>query len=168
MIGLGLVLVLAAAPAAPPEVRIRGEVREVKSGASIRPALFNEHGSFVLQARRPGLGVELVRLVGATVEVVGREADGGADVEVDGYRLLSVGSGRVPRVGTLARLTTEDGEQLLFVDAQGRADPLPDSWVPRLKDYVGAKLWILGRREGLRFLPTRFQILRAAPEEAGP
>lgn len=157
----------------PYEVEVRGEIRTVKVGPTTRAALITEDETYVLAARRPGLDEELHNLEGATIQVHGyRDASlrpPGVDVLVEDYEIVDVGDGRVPRIGQLATLTRGEEILLLFVDAAGRADVLPESWKKRMTEHVGAKMWILGRRgDDGAFTPTRFRILRSGASQATP
>jgi len=166
-------LTLALAAEGPYEAEIVGEIRVVKVGPSTRAALLADDATHVLAARRPGLAEELKNLEGARVEVMGyRDASlrpPGVDFLVEAYEILDVGDGRVPRIGRLAVLDLEGEVRLLFVDEAGKADLLPVSWKKRMLEHVGAKMWILGRRDDHgAFTPTRFRILRSSAARATP
>ncbi|NJK90118.1 MAG: hypothetical protein HC923_12520 [Myxococcales bacterium] len=153
----------------PIEVEMKGVLQTVKDGPSTRAVLkINDDETLVLASRRKDLEEELKNASGATVVIEGHRAKAllppGVDLIVEDYRILDVGDGQVPRLGQLAVFDAPEGQRLLFVDETGRADLLPESWNKRMMNEVGARLWILGRRDGRTFVPVRFRILRARAE----
>ncbi|MEZ4271067.1 MAG: hypothetical protein R3C68_06435 [Myxococcota bacterium] len=104
--------------------------------------------------------VELAQLQSATVAVTGL-AEGKTFV-VKAYRIVDLGKGVVPWVGELTQQATGG---LAIMDGQG--EPIVLSLPPRssrrLRQSVGAKLWVHGRKllsGELKVL--RYGILRAA------
>ena len=99
------------------------------------------------------LCAELVHLQSARVEVLGRFNE--ARFRVEGYRILDVGGGGRPMVGTLVRLG--NGVGLRDGDA---GSILPLSAAPRSKarllDNVNNKVWLLGKK----LVSGELQVLR--------
>jgi hypothetical protein len=100
------------------------------------------------------LAPELRRLSGATVQVIGTEAERGPgkSLDVQDYEVLSI-DGERPAVGIL--LHTKGGMSLA-----GR-DTLELTSVPEaLRGKAGAKVWIVGPRAGTKLQLQSFGILR--------
>lgn len=167
-----LVLLLTMGTASDLNVELKGEVRVMKAGPTTRSVLESGGKNYVLTTYDPHTAEELRRLGGAVIRVQGVKSEAslppGDQLLVRSYRIMDVGDGRIPEVGTVARMAGSD--QLLFVQDSGLAHRLPDSWSRRMKKLVGAKLWLLGEVTDDRMRPIRFQVLRSppSPEEEEP
>jgi len=89
---------------------------------------------------------DVQNLIGAEVRIWGKPVANQPPppprgIEVTGYEILSVG-GAVPVVGTLI----EDGGTFYVVSDTDRLvlDPVPEN----LRNVAGAKIWVVGRRDG--------------------
>lgn len=161
-------------PAALPErVTIAGKVREVGGGvggASKVLLVLEDNHQVELHPASAGDEVELQRLAGARVRVIGVRGDplipAGDHVRVDRYEILDVGGGITPRIGRIAELTLDGKVRLLFAGEDGVAELLPESWNLKMKRHVGAKLWVAGNRSEVKgeLTPSRFAILRPVPK----
>lgn len=167
------------APAAKPKaLELEGKVREVTGGPAGRtqPVLMVEAEGqateWVLHGADEELASELRRLAGTKVRVSGFTQDPrvprGQHLWVQRYSLLEIASGAVPRVGSLATLSLDGKERLLFVDDQGAAELLPEGWSRKMKTQAGARVWMVGEKNGDAFTPQRFAILRAPKRGAQP
>ena len=97
---------------------------------------------------------ELRRLSGAAVRVIGARRGKLGDLDVESYEVLEV-DGEVPQVGTLR---TRDGTLMLAGrDTVQLANP-PEE----LREKEGAKVWIVGPREGERLTVQSYGIIREA------
>lgn len=164
-----LVLALLASPLAAlaQDVRV-GTVREVVGGPGSRAELSAEDGkTYVLRGLTGDLDEELRRLAGTKVKLSGAlEPD--SRFAVHRYDILDVGGGLVPRLGVIAELTMGEAKRLLFVDDAGVATFLPNGFTAKLKDQVGARVWVVGTMKSDKLQVTRFGILRSAkPKEEG-
>lgn len=109
------------------------------------------------------LAEEVAQLQSMKVEVVGQLEDG--KLVVKDYRIVDVGGGGKPLVGVLVmageRLALRDGEAdaiVLNINPRGLA---------RLRDQIGAKVWVLGDKLVSGELKVaRYGILRGAPKKA--
>lgn len=145
-----------------------GTVREVVGGPSSRAELAAEDGqTYVLRGRSADDDVELRRLAGVKVRVHGL-LEPSSRVAVDRFDILDIGGGVVPRLGTLAALAGE--ARLLFVADDGQATFLPAGFTAKLKDQVGARVWLVGTQRGEKLQVSRFAVLRPgrAPASASP
>jgi hypothetical protein len=166
-----------AVPAPLPEERVLvGKVREVAGPGDQAMAMLDPDdasGEWTLHPQDPEDRQELVRLAGTRVRLRGVVGDPrlerGRHLLVRRYQLLEVAGKEAPRLGQLASLEVGGKERLLFVGEDGVADLLPEGWGRKMKQHVGAKLWMVGERKGAAFQPLRFGILRPrreAPEAA--
>ncbi len=125
-----------------------------------------------IQLRGELLG-ELGRLGSIKVEVIGQLRDDG--LAVTRYRIVDIGGGVVPMVGTL--VATETG--LGLNDGKGKPVPLslPARAKQRLMAQIGAKVWVHGKSlVSGEIKVRRFGVLKDAPKieppaddvEAGP
>lgn len=154
----------------PVSVTLEGEVREIGGGVGGSPRAqlkLDDQSTLVLHGRTPPDSDELRRLAGIRVRIVGVKGDPTlprSDVRVAQYEILDVGGKVVPRIGSLALAKLDEGPRLLFVDEQGQAEVLPETWLKKMEPHVGAKLWVIGSssRPG-RLTPSRFGILRPGP-----
>lgn len=85
---------------------------------------------------------ELQRLQSTTVEVLGQHR--GDVFEVQDYRIVDVGGGARPLVGTIVRV----GEDLALRDGEGAPIPLalPSRSKERLLKAVQGKVWVFGEK----------------------
>lgn len=150
----------------PKPIELVGEVKEVSGGAGTsRALLLIEGGEYQLHGLANPSRNELVRLSGAKVRVYGITGDPriprGKHVLVERYEIVDVGGGVAPRVGRIAKLEMNGATRLLFVDESGVADLLPAGWGKKMMQHVGAKVWMVGSRNGKGFQPQRFAILKS-------
>jgi hypothetical protein len=170
---LALLLALSAhAPATPKPkaIELFGEVKEASGGpGGSRALLLVEGGEYQLHALADPSVNELKRLAGAKVRIFGVTGDPriprGKHVLVERYEIADVGNGVVPRIGRIAKLELDGRTRLLFVDESGTADFLPEGWGKKMMQHVGAKVWMVGSRNGKDFQPERFAILRSTEGE---
>lgn len=153
----------------PKAVALVGQVRASSGGPGGRARVLlvtKNAEEFELHATSPADHAELERLAGVKVEVSGVRGDPrlprGRHVMVDRYEIKDVGSGVVPELGTIASLEVDGEPRLLFVNHRGQAALLPEGWARKMRRHVGAKIWMVGKRDGSKLKPTRFAILRAA------
>jgi hypothetical protein len=143
-----------------------GTVREVAGGPGPRAELAAEDGQrYVLRGRTPDDDAELRRLAGVKVRLFGA-SEPSQRFAVDHFEILDVGGGVVPVLGTIAALEGE--ARLLFVDERGRAAFLPAGFASKLKDQVGAKVWVVAKPSGDKLAVSRFAILRPGPGPRAP
>ena len=111
--------------------------------------------------------MQLRRHPGVKVRVPGL-LEPSSRVAVDRFDILDIGGGVVPRLGTLAALAGE--ARLLFVADDGQATFLPAGFTAKLKDQVGARVWLVGTQRGEKLQVSRFAVLRPgrAPASASP
>ena len=154
----------------PKPVTLVGQVRSAAGGAAGRARVLlvtKNAEEFELHTAARADGDELERLAGVKVEVRGVRNDPrlprGRHVMVEGYEIVDVGNGVVPELGTIASLDMNGAPRLIFVNRKGQAALLPAGWAKKMQRHVGAKIWMVGKRDGERLRPTRFAILRAAP-----
>lgn len=150
------VLAIWLALAADPEGMV-GKVRV--SGSGPRPTVSVVVGEKVVLLQGAFLD-ELQRLQSTTVEVLGNHR--GDLFEVADYRIIDVGGGTRPIVGTLVRV----GEDLALRDGAGAPIPLtlPSRSKERLSKSIQAKVWVSGTKLVSGQLKVlRYGILRDAP-----
>jgi hypothetical protein len=170
---LVLLLSLSAhAPATPkPEpVELVGEVKEIGGGPDgSRALLVAEGGDYQLHGAADPADAELVRLAGAKIRIFGFTGDprlpSGRHVRVERYEIVDVGGGVVPEMGHIAKIELGGRTRLLFVSQSGIADLLPEGWGKKMMQHVGAKVWMVGSRQGKEFSPQRFAILKSMEGE---
>lgn len=111
---------------------------------------------------------ELGHLSGSKVEILGHWD--GVNMRVEGYRIVDVGQGAKPLVGTLVNLPGGAGSLAL---ADGEGEPVPLSLnagsLEHLQTQLGAKIWVFGKKllsGELRV--ARFGILREPVGRAAP
>lgn len=155
----------------PKDVSLSGQVRAASGGHGGRARVLlvtRNAEEFELHATSKADHAELERLAGVQVRVRGVQGDPrlphGRHVMVEGYDILDVGKGIVPVLGTIASLEEGGKARLLFVGEDGQAALLPAGWARKMQRHVGAKVWMVGKTEGGHIKPSRFAILRAAPE----
>jgi hypothetical protein len=160
---------------APTAVEIVGKVREQKGGSGPKneALLTLDDGSeVVLHGRDESEDNELMRLAGVRVKVNGIKGDPllprGNHVRAFRYAIVDVGGGVAPRVGRIAEIELDGKGRLLFVDDEGRAETLPESFRPKLGQHVGAKVWVVGTAQKSELTPARFAILRPGPKSKEP
>lgn len=152
----------------PKSVELVGEVREVSGGpmGRSRAVLLADGEQYTMHGIDSATAEELTRLSGVRIKAFGLLNDPrlprGHHVLVQRYAIVDVGKGVVPRIGVIATITVDGKDRLIFVDDEGRADPLPKGWGKKMKRHVGAKIWLVGSGEGASFKPRRFSILRGA------
>lgn len=145
------------------DVRV-GTVREVVGGPSSRAELVAEDGlTYLLMGKTVDDEAELKRLAGVKVRLGGVAAASNKFL-VERFEILDIGGGVVPKLGVIAELGPD--RRLLFVDETGQAAFLPAGFTSKLKDQVGARVWVVGKPRGDRLQVSRFAILR--PRAAGP
>lgn len=170
---LALLLSLSAhAPSMPkPEpIELVGEVKEIGAGPDgSRALLVSESGDYQLHGSAEPADAELVRLAGAKIRVYGITGDprlpSGKHVRVERYEIVDVGGGVVPQIGHIAKIELGGRTRLLFVSEGGIADLLPEGWGKKMMQHVGAKIWMVGSRQGKEFSPQRFAILKSMEGE---
>jgi hypothetical protein len=172
IVPLALVLSLAShGPSPKPQaIELFGEVKEVSGGAGgSRALLLVEGGEYQLHGGADPSENELKRLAGAKVRIYGMTGDPriprGKHVLVERYEIVDVGGGVAPRMGHIAKLELEGGTRLLFVDAAGNAELLPQGWGKKMMQHVGAKIWLVGSRDKKELKPERFAILKSTEGE---
>ena len=106
---------------------------------------------------------ELARTQSFQVEVSGSIEDG--KLMVSEYRILDIGGGKKPIVGTVVAIKNEVALQ------DGGGQPIVLSLSPRgkkrLRDNVGAKIWVAGDLQVSGQLKVgRYGVLRKAPKRA--
>ena len=154
----------------PQPIELFGEVKEASGGAGgSRALLMVEGGEYQLHAAVTPSENELKRLSGAKVRIFGITGDPriprGKHVLVERYEIVDVGGGVVPRIGQIAKIEIGGDTRLLFVDAAGTADLLPEGWGKKMMQHVGAKVWMVGSKNGKDFQPQRFAILKTTEVE---
>lgn len=138
-----------------------GTIREVVGGPSSRAELACEDGqTYVLIGKTAEDEAELKRLAGVKVRL-GGVAAASTRFMVDHFEILDIGGGVVPKLGVIAELAGD--KRLLFVDEAGNAAFLPPGFTSKLKDQVGAKVWMVGASRGDRLQVSRFAVLRPRP-----
>jgi hypothetical protein len=143
-----------AAPDASDDTTATGVVRVVGADP-ITTVVLDSAGSHV--ALRGSLEVEVARLVGATVRVRGRPVPNAPPtppraVEVSDYDVLSI-NGATPVVGIL-RLG-DDAPRI-----EGDSTVLLAFTPPGLLSLAGAKVWVVGRREGGWLVVQGYGVIR--------
>jgi hypothetical protein len=138
---------------------LAGDVRLTRAVGAPLVSVVTQSGAVEL---RGDLAAEVGRLQSAKVEVVGTLDVEGKRLTVSLYRILDVGGTR-PLVGTLIEVA--DG--LALKDGEGT--PIPLSLQPRtlerLREAVGAKLWVAGKKLLSGQLQVqRYGILRDPPK----
>ena len=145
-----------------------GTVREVVGGPRSRAELAGDDGNtYVLRGISEGLDEELRRLAGVKVKLMG-VTDSSGRLAVDRYDILDVGGGLVPRVGVIAQLPMGGEKRLIFVDDAGNADFLPNTFTAKLKDSIGARVWLVGTTKNDKLQVSRFAILRLGNRSESP
>jgi hypothetical protein len=154
---------------APVKIVAVGKVREVLSGEGGKPQAvlqLDDKSELVLHGREPTDDIELIHLAGVRVRMNVVRGDQmlprGNHVRVDSYEILDIGGGVVPRIGVIAAFEMNGKQRLLFVDDLGRADLLPEGWSAKMSKHVGSRAWVVGTKEKVELIPTRFAILRPA------
>lgn len=174
---LGLLMTLAAqAPSVDSGARaleLTGTIREAAGGigGKARALLKTDDGkSFEVHGSTDTRQEELRRLSSVKVKLWGVTGDpripAGDHLLVERYEILDVGGGVVPRVGKIALLSMNGKEHLIFVDKSGHADLLPSGWSKKMKQHVGAKVWMVGTGSGAKFKPTKFSVLKTRTSSA--
>lgn len=167
MIALALLLTVAAP--ADLRVEVQGQVREAKVGPTTQAVLLADDKQYRLRTYDPGVREELLRLSGAVIKVVALKQEAslppGNELLVQRYEIVQVADGEVPQLGTLARMA--DTGVLLFVDDQGVARRLPESWNRKMARLVGARMWVVGEAQDGLLQPTRFKVLRSPRNDGG-
>ncbi len=111
---------------------------------------------------------ELAHVHGMVVEIVGsmqKVQQDGRDFQVMRYRIIDIGTGARPLVGTLINVLGD------FALRDGEGTPIPLSVSPRtarrLSRLVGAKVWIYGKRllSG-EIKVSRYGVLRRPPPQS--
>lgn len=160
-----LALALASSPALAEET-LTGTVREVVGGPGPRAELAADDGkTYVLRGADEGASDELRRLAGIKVKLSGTPEPSERFL-VSRYELLDVGGGLTPRLGVIAELAMGADRRLLFVDDAGVASFLPNGFTAKLKDQVGARVWVVGNLKNDKLQITRFGILRPGKARA--
>jgi hypothetical protein len=111
------------------------------------------------------LSDEVAQLQSLKVEVVGITKDAG--LEVKDYRIIDVGGGVKPMVGSLEK----SGERLMLRDGDGDAIPLSlgPKTLQKLGAMAGAKVWVAGNKLLSGELKvTKYGILRKPPAAQAP
>ncbi len=152
-------LALAALLAADPTT-VAGEVRLTKAVGAPLVSVVSASGAVELKGE---LAAEIGRLQSAKVEVIGTLDADGKRLNVSLYRILEVGGAR-PLVGFLVEIA--DG--LALKDGEGT--PIPLSLQPktfeRLREVVGAKVWVAGKKLVSGELQVqRYGVLRDPPKD---
>ncbi len=143
-----------------------GTIREVVGGPSSRAELAAEDGAtYVLIGKTADDEAELKRLAGVKVRLHGVAA-ASSKMMVEHFEILDIGGGVVPKLGVIAELAGD--KRLLFVDEAGSAAFLPAGFTAKLKDQVGAKVWVVGTPKGDSLRVSRFAILRPRAPAAPP
>jgi hypothetical protein len=155
----------------PTPVEIVDKVREQKGGSGPKneAILTLDDGSEVLLHGRDEIeDVELIRLAGVRAKINGIKGDPllprGNHVRALRYEIVDVGGGVVPRVGCVAEMELDGKPRLLFVDDEGRAQSISESWRSKLGPLVGARIWMVGTAQKSELVPVRFAILRPGPK----
>ena len=142
---------------------LQGEVRLTRAVGAPLVSIAADSGTFELEG---DLAAEIGRLQGARVEVVGTLDGDGKRLRLDLYRILDVGGAR-PLMGFLIEVA--DG--LALKDGEGT--PIPLSLQPRtlerLREVVGAKVWVAGKKLVSGELKVqRYGVLRDPPRVRTP
>ncbi|MBK8014682.1 MAG: hypothetical protein IPK13_25435 [Deltaproteobacteria bacterium] len=167
------------APSEPQLVEVEGTLRSMRGPLNDTSVLMRVERSapttapnLTLHGDRQDLEVELRRLAGARVRVVGMQNDprrpSPEHVYVERYEILDVGHNEVPRIGHLATLDLDGKARLLFVDERGLAQLLPEGWAKKLRNHAGAKIWLLGTTIEGRLIPKKFAILKPPRPDHAP
>ncbi len=130
-----------------------GEILLTGSTPAIQVTLVSESSSVDLVGE---LRSELENLTGAEVAVWGRPTGLLREFQVLSYEIRSIGGER-PLVGTLAE---RDGELWLDGNESVRLVNAP----ARLRNQLGAKVWVLGRRMEGGVHPQTYGVIRASRE----
>lgn len=130
-----------------------GEIMITGSAPAIQVTLVSESSSVDLVGEWRG---ELENLTGAEVAVRGKPTGLPREFQVSSYEIRSI-SGKRPLVGTLAERA---GELWLDGNESVRLVSVP----ALLRNQLGAKVWVLGRRMEGGVYPQTYGVIRASRE----
>lgn len=145
-------------PPTPPPDTVTGTVQQVGSVPFLITVIRGEEDTAAVSGE---LEEEIVRLVGARVQVTGVRSEGsfpGPTVEASAYRILSI-DGEEPASGILRA----DGDGYFLETASDDGERRELTSVPEgLRDRLGAKVWVILAEGGGTVL--RYGVLRPEPE----